>query len=124
MDYAKTSLGYCTAIFWRILALWKVYPIVLETGQDFNYGLISFNTEILNIFFYQTIYTIYKQQKRLTKIQDKIWYIKLNSTTTKPYVLFQNAIMLLKDKRNCKIKKEPDQSIQIYRCLIRMWCNN
>ena len=50
MDYAKKSLGYCTAIFWRILALSKVYPIVLETGQDFNHGLISFNTEILKQF--------------------------------------------------------------------------
>ena len=33
----------------------------------------------------------------------KIWYIKLNNTTTNPYVLFQTAIRLLKDKRNYKI---------------------
>ena len=36
----------------------------------------------------------------------------MNHTTTKPYVLFQNAIRLLKDKRNYKIKNEKsDQSI-------------
>ena len=58
-------------------------------------------------FFHQMIYTTYKQHKRLrrlTKIKHKIWYIKLSNTTTKPYVLFQNAITLLKNKRNYKIK--------------------
>ena len=50
-------------------------------------------------FFYQIIYTIYKQHGNLTKIQGKIQYIKLNNTITKPYLVFQNAIRLLKNKR-------------------------
>ena len=84
--------------------------------------------EIFNsmvFFFYQMIYTIYKQHerlKRLTKLKRKIWYIKLNNTTTKPYVLFQSAIALLKNKRNYKIKWKRIWSV--YNWLIRMWRNN
>ena len=50
----------------------------------------------------------------------------MNNTTTKTYVLFQNTIRLLKDKRNYEIKNKSDQSIPNIHLdnYARIWCNN
>ena len=74
---------------------------------------------MVNIFFCQMIYTVYKQQRKIIKIQHKLQHIKLKNITTKPYVLFNNAIRLSKNKRNYK-KRILISQPKIYNRLTRM----
>ena len=66
-------------------------------------------------------------QKTKQKCNIKMIYIKLNNTSTEPYVLFQDAIRLLKDNRNYKIiikKRIWSINPKYTPALTRMLCNN
>ena len=73
-------------------------------------------TGFLYIYIYIKLFTQFTNNIEDKQKCNETWYIKLNNTITEPYVLFQDAIRLLKDNRNYnkklkKKKKESDWSI-------------